>query len=322
MVNDPGFIIFGETLVDLFFNEIQEDVPGHKWLEFGGLMGGAPANVGANLASLHKPVSLISPFSADSLGSTLMELVRERQINLDLCPIISDGKMPMAMVSRDSRGERSFQLYLSGTVLEHFELQQIPLPDNVSFFHFGSVALTFEAGVVATQTLLNQLEASSAIRSYDINVRPDILKSYPLAKTQLVKMLHQVDVLKISLEDLAWIRDNVDPSLSRPEDYFRYNIKLVAYTKGSQGAELITPLRECRIPAPTVRIVDTTGGGDAFMAGILASLQENNFIHRHDLEDLPDALLKKMGAKASSCAARILSQPGAMPPVGFDFKLS
>ena len=152
------------------------------------------------------------------------------------------------------------------------------MPEEMEFFHFSSVLMVFDAAFAATEIILEHVKDKNVIRSYDVNIRPDILKTNPLALQRLMQVLDQVDVLKISDEDLEWIQSNIDSSLAKPEDYFRYGIQLVVYTQGEKGATLITPQARACVPAPKVQVVDTTGGGDAFMAGSLDGLSDQTWL--------------------------------------------
>lgn len=308
-------IVLGETLFDFYFESVKEFTPGQRHVVLHGAPGGAPANVAANLASMGKPVSLISSFSDDALGATLKEMLQERNIELGLSSTHQHAKTALALVSNSAEGERSFSLYLQGSSLELIDRGNVSLTHQVDFFHFGSVLFVFQAGVNVTRQLLEQLQDKSTIRSYDINIRPDILLGNRNATKDVMEVLTEVDVLKISDEDLAWIRDNLDATLASPRDYLRFGIKLLVYTEGPKGAALITPSENCFVPAPEVEVIDTTGGGDAFMAGVLASLYEMGLTNRNVLPVLDEAALVKIGEKASECAKQILSQSGGMPPV-------
>ncbi len=308
-------LIMGETLVDFFFASVSHTEAGHKHFHFMGAPGGAPSNVAANLADMGLPVSVITSFSDDELGSELKQVLLERNIDIGFSSTHPGGKTPIAVVLRSPDGDRDFRLYLTGSVLESIDTSTVRLTEDITFFHCGSIHLVFEAGVRATWQLLAQLAEGSAIRSYDINIRPDILKDYPQASAAVMEMLKHIDVLKLSDQDLQWIQKHVDPSLRGPEDYLKLGIKLVAYTLGADGAVLLTPSTSCLVPAPDVDVVDTTGGGDAFMAGILAGLYERGITRRDALASLDDESLRAIGLKASDCAGRIISQEGGMPPL-------
>lgn len=303
-------VILGEILVDMYLDSVATSTD--RKFTFVGTPGGAPANVAANLASMGIPSSFITSFSDDPLGRYVMSVLEERGIDMSLSSI-HESKTPLAMVLSSPEGERSFRLYLSGSALERLDVSSASLSREISFFHFGSVLLVFEAGVKATRTLLGQVADRKTIRSYDINVRPDIFKLNPRAARESLAVLDQVDVLKLSSEDLEWIQKNADASLRVPSDFFKFGIKLIAYTEGANGSTLLTPNTSLSVLAPDVQVVDTTGSGDAFMAGILASLYEQNFRSRDTLLHLDEAVLRKIGDRANHAAKHILGQAGAMP---------
>lgn len=308
-------VMIGETLIDLYLDSLQESSPGQKSFVFTGAVGGGPANCAASLAYLGKPVSLITSFSSDPLGVQMRELLLERGIDLSLSCQDDELKMPVVLVLLDEKGERSFKLYLADTVFESITVDPASLPPEMEFFHFSSVLMVFDAAYQATETILHHIADKNVIRSYDVNIRPDILKTNPKALQRLMAVLDHVDVLKISDEDLEWIQRNIDGSLAKPEDYFRYGVQLVVYTQGEKGATLITPQARAYAPAPKVEVVDTTGGGDAFMAGILAGLSDQKWPSRASLQSIPEYHLRELGTRGAESAKRVLSQPGGMPPL-------
>ncbi|MDI9485317.1 MAG: carbohydrate kinase [Bacillota bacterium] len=308
-------VMIGETLIDLYLDGLEESSPGQKNFAFTGAIGGGPANAAASLAYLGKPVSLITSFSKDPLGVQMKELLLERGIDLSLSCDDDELKMPLVLVLLDEKGERSFKLYLADTVFENMAVDPQALPEEMEFFHFSSVLMVFDAAFAATEIILEHVKDKNVIRSYDVNIRPDILKTNPMALQRLMQVLDQVDVLKISDEDLEWIQSNIDSSLAKPEDYFRYGIQLVVYTQGEKGATLITPQARACVPAPKVQVVDTTGGGDAFMAGILDGLSDQTWPSRISLQSIPEEQLRELGLRGAESAKRVLSQPGGMPPL-------
>ncbi len=77
--------------------------------------------------------------------------------------------------------------------------------------------------------------------------------------------------------------------------------KLTVLTRGSKGATLLTPNDRIDAPAAKVaKVVDTTGAGDTFSAGVLYG-----HLHGLSLQDSAD-----LGARA---AAQIIQQSGARP---------
>ena len=74
-------------------------------------------------------------------------------------------------------------------------------------------------------------------------------------------------------------------------------------TLGPQGCYLENARGACRVPAPAVRPVDTTGAGDAFCGGFLAALGEGR--------DVFEAV--EFGNVVGNLAVRKIGTSPAMP---------
>jgi fructokinase len=78
-----------------------------------------------------------------------------------------------------------------------------------------------------------------------------------------------------------------------------YSLRLVALTRGPDGATLIAGAEESTSPALTTTVVDTVGAGDAFTAAVVIDF----------LAGLP---LADINAHANAVASFVCSQPGAV----------
>ena len=83
------------------------------------------------------------------------------------------------------------------------------------------------------------------------------------------------------------------------------------FTRGPNGALVITRTAEVAVPAPRAKVVDTIGAGDAFGGGFLAWWSERG-LARDDLGTIDLAV--EATAFACLVAARTCSRPGAEPP--------
>ena len=81
-----------------------------------------------------------------------------------------------------------------------------------------------------------------------------------------------------------------------------YSLRLVALTRGPDGATLIAGAEESDSPALTTTAVDTVGAGDAFTAAVVVDF----------LAGLP---LARVNAHANAVASFVCSQPGAVAPL-------
>jgi len=56
----------------------------------------------------------------------------------------------------------------------------------------------------------------------------------------------------------------------------KYNLKLAAYTKGSESSFLMTSSDKSYMPTPKVEVKDTVGAGDSFTAAMIVGFAKGN----------------------------------------------
>lgn len=309
-------VVFGEALFDVYASREAGAGAGSESREKRGLHleafpGGAPCNVAAWLAELGVPVSLVAGFADDLLAGELRRELGRRGIELAHSTGLSGSRTPLAVVTTGPDGERSFRLYLKGTPVEALEpshLRSDPLP-GAGWFHFGGVLPAFPNGLELTRRLVVEAKRRALVTSCDVNVRPEVWEEGGVPFPRFLELLRGVDLIKVSAEDFDWMRPRSEGALSSPEDLLAFGCRIVAFTMGGAGAELLAPGARVRVEPPQVKVVDTTGAGDAFTAGLIAFLAREGGALR-----LPaPALLREAGAFAAQMAGRALGQRGAMP---------
>ena len=123
--------------------------------------------------------------------------------------------------------------------------------------------------------------------SFDPNHRPPLWPSLRHAKRQILEFLKSCQVLKLS--DSEW--EFLFPGQSFPlglDLLWKAGVQLAAVTLGAKGAMVASHKAVVKVDAMGVKVVDTTGAGDGFMAGlILGILQQGTFdLDRSDMEEL------------------------------------
>lgn len=309
-------VVLGEALIDMYSGVAGKSTDDSRLFRYEGVMGGAPCNVAVHLASLHLPVSLIASFADDPAGDELQRILSEWGVDLSYSKVHPRTRTPLAMVNVRPNGDRTFRLYLLGSAVEFLmpDMVDVSVFERAGWFHFGSVLLAFPHPKDVTLHLLQQCKERGVVTSYDINVRPDLWTPTRIDKRVMLDVLSSVDILKLSDEDFQSLANDVDPSLKRPRDLFRYGCQLIAYTEGAAGATLMTPKTTISFAAPDVAVVDTTGAGDAFMAGLIAGLRVAGIKHRDDFRNgISASIMQKAGQCATDRAASVLTRHGGMP---------
>ncbi len=170
--------------------------------------------------------------------------------------------------------------------------------------HTGSIAAFLQPGADSVQQLLHA--SGAEIITFDPNIRPALMPSRGEARRIFEAIASIVTALKMSDEDAAWLY----PDLGQDaviDAVLSLGPKLVAVTRGGEGAVMATQDHLVEIPAPAVNVVDTVGAGDTFMAALIRSLLEAG---------LPEdrGALRDFGQDAVRAAAITVSRAGADLP--------
>lgn len=312
---EPSVLVAGETLID-FLPETPGPIADVS--TFHRRAGGAPANVAVGLSRLGVTPTLWTRVGDDPFGDFLRETLRAAGVTDDLIEIDRRAKTGLAFVSLDPDPDRTFSFHREGSA--DTRLQPGTVDDErlagADWVHTGGVTLADEPARTATFDLLERASDAGTTVSFDPNARPELWDEYDFAES-IDRALSCADVVKTSPEDLA--AAGYDPELAPPELARRVadaGPDTVLLTLGADGAiAYVTPdaSRETsrddatttaqgvmvRHSGYSVDAVDTTGAGDAFLAGAIAAFMD-------------DDLLSAALGFATAVAAVTTMEPGAM----------
>jgi fructokinase len=150
------------------------------------------------------------------------------------------------------------------------ELDQAMLRQT-SVFHYGSITLIEDPIKSTTLQAIEWASQAGALISYDPNWRPPLWPSPTAAKAGMLLGFAPAHVVKMSEEELTFLTDQSDLAAG-VRQLWTENTRLVVITKGEAGCEAFTPTQQWTIPGFSVRVEDTIGAGDGFVAGLLAGL--------------------------------------------------
>jgi sugar/nucleoside kinase (ribokinase family) len=112
--------------------------------------------------------------------------------------------------------------------------------------------------------------------------------------------LDYVDIFLPSIDEAKMLTNLTEPT-AIADFFLNYGIKIVGLKMGLEGSYIRTKDEEILAPAYKVRTVDTTGAGDAFVAGFLAGI-----INGWDLEKTA----KLANATGAACVTAIGTTAG------------
>lgn len=266
MAKNPVVVGIGEVLWDIYQNEKH--------------LGGAPANFAIHATQLGNRGVVVSRVGDDGMGQELLDTLKKRGIPTDYIQIDRQYGTGTVVVSLDIKGVPSFRCS-ENVAFDYLEFTEelAELAVTCDAVLFGTLAQRNPVARDSIRQFLQKTEKGIRIydpnlRGWDANTRNIVTQSLPLA-----------DILKMNTEEAQQLRDILPGSGPRRVDFYNYlfdtfGLKLIAITDGEQGCELRRPGERVRSPGIPVEVVDTTGCGDAFAAGLItrylqgASLQE------------------------------------------------
>lgn len=251
-INPPRVICYGELLWDN--------------LPTGRMAGGAPMNVAYHLNRLGAESQMITRTGEDQAGAGLIAFSSE--IGLPIANIQIDHTHPTGEVI--------------ATIMANEEVVYDILPDAAwdfiafqpNFSELAAAADAFVFGSLAArssgsrETLFRLIDAAK-YRVFDINLRAP-----HYSKEILHQLLSKADLLKLNNDELILLNSLFFVEGSPEKDTMSfllqtYEITEIILTKGSEGASYFTADEHYTGKAYPVKVADTVGAGDSFLAAFL-----------------------------------------------------
>ncbi|MCX5513624.1 ribokinase [Kaistia algarum] len=255
--------------------------------------GGSASNQAAWLAHFGVPVALVGRVGQSDLAQ------QEAQFRaVGITPLLSGDEtrgtgMLINIISPD--GERSF-LTDRGANLA-FSGRDLPLSllAGLDLVHVSGYALFAPGPRAAVMSFI----AVARSRGITVTVDPASVGFLEeVGPDNFLGWTHDATILFPNAEEAACLSGRRDPMEQIRFLTDRYGV--VAIKRGAEGAEVATSAVRLRAAPPTVEVVDTTGAGDAFLAGFLAAR-------------LAGAGLEACLAKAVDAGARATTRLGGRP---------
>lgn len=288
-------LVIGESLVDV------TEQPGEAERR---TPGGGPLNIAVGMARLGETVSFLTDLGTDEDSDMLLEHLRESGVEVLARPR-GASSVAHARLAPDGSAEYTFTMRWEPDT----ELTRGRTWDLV---HFGSLGAFLAPGAASVDAAVAAHQSVAALRTFDPNIRPGLIGSSENARRRFEELARNADVVKLSDEDAQWLY----PDSSTDEQFERLlqiGPGLVVLTKGGEGSELATARLRVEVDAPVVRVQDTIGAGDAYMAALADGLLSRG-VDRAHLPDLGEEELQAIGACASTVSAIVVGRSGANPP--------
>jgi len=250
----PAVTAVGEILFDVY--------PTSKAL------GGAPINFLFHIFKLTGQGTIVSRVGYDVLGEKVRRFLTGNGIPISF--IQDDHKHPTGItnVTLDKQKIPTFNIDTDRAYdfIENTSELQMLIDNKTDCLYFGSLA---QRGDVSRSTIQSLFDKN--IKYFcDLNIRQNFY-----SKEIITLSIKSADVLKVNIDELELLNNllignEFDMMQASFDLMSKYNIDLMAITKGAAGSTLIRDKKADHYKLEAKEVVDTLGAGDAF-ASILCT---------------------------------------------------
>ncbi|WP_028865986.1 aminoimidazole riboside kinase [Psychromonas aquimarina] len=276
--------------------------------------GGAPANVAAAVSRLGGDSAFFGRVGQDPLGRFMKKTLKNEGVNTDFMLLDEAQRTSTVIVDLDDAGERSFTFMVKPSADQFMLSTDIPAFSADQWLHVCSIALANEPSRSSTFQAMRRIKEAGGFISFDPNLRDEVWADPSEIKSVVLKAAAMADVLKFSDDELLFLTETktIEAGLEAVKHY-RNTLTLI--TQGAKGALVITQGKQELITGKTVKAVDTTGAGDAFVGGLISYLAQNS--SWSSSQHIRDAV-----KWANGCGALATTQKGAMTALPTSAELS
>ncbi|MHB1001583.1 MAG: PfkB family carbohydrate kinase [Armatimonadota bacterium] len=312
MNHTSDVICLGEALIDFIALETGVslmDVSGFKKAP-----GGAPANVAAGLSKLGCTSAFLGKVGDDAFGRFLEQTFASSGVYTGQMHFDKTAKTGLAFVSLTAEGVPEFMFYRNPSADMLLSADEIDegFVKSARAFHYGSITLISEPSKSATETAIRYASEGGLLISYDPNLRKPLWQNEDQARVEMLAAMIYPHVVKVSEEELAFLtgESGIEDGAVRLMAEYK-NIELLAVTQGSKGCYYKSRQHEGYSEAFAVKVEDTTGAGDGFVAGMLSCLIAEN-IAPDKIGELDEQKLSSIFRFANAVAALTTTKRGAI----------
>ena len=273
------------------------------FLPGGRQLGGAPTNFAYVSRLLGNESVVASRIGSDTLGTEALVRLNGLGVSTEHLQVDPDHPTGTVRVRLDERGEASFAVN-ENSAWDYLEWTSgwAELSRKADVVCFGTLGQRVEQ---ARRTIIRFLETTrpGALRVFDVNLRHTFFNAEMLERS-----LKLATVVKLNQEELSMLgrmlgfdEETEERMAKRLLDQF--GLELVAITRGERGSLLVSVEATSDHPGFRVRVRDTIGAGDAFIAALA-----HYYLRRAPLPLISEA--------ANRMGAWVATQEGATPALG------
>ncbi|EFJ5642409.1 aminoimidazole riboside kinase [Escherichia coli] len=267
--------------------------------------GGAPANVAVGIARLGGTSGFIGRVGDDPFGALMQRTLLTEGVDITYLKQDEWHRTSTVLVDLNDQGERSFTFMVRPSADLFLETTDLPCWRHGEWLHLCSIALSAEPSRTSAFTAMTAIRHAGGFVSFDPNIREDLWQDEHLLRLCLRQALQLADVVKLSEEEWRLISGKTQNDRDICALAKEYEIAMLLVTKGAEGVVVCYRGQVHHFAGMSVNCVDSTGAGDAFVAGLLTGPSSTGL-------STDEREMRRIIDLAQRCGALAVTAKGAM----------
>ncbi|EMG0804692.1 TPA: aminoimidazole riboside kinase [Escherichia coli] len=267
--------------------------------------GGAPANVAVGIARLGGTSGFIGRVGDDPFGALMQRTLLTEGVDITYLKQDEWHRTSTVLVDLNDQGERSFTFMVRPSADLFLETTDLPCWRHGEWLHLCSIALSAEPSRTSAFTAMTAIRHAGGFVNFDPNIREDLWQDEHLLRLCLRQALQLADVVKLSEEEWRLISGKTQNDRDICALAKEYEIAMLLVTKGAEGVVVCYRGQVHHFAGMSVNCVDSTGAGDAFVAGLLTGLSSTGL-------STDEREMRRIIDLAQRCGALAVTAKGAM----------
>ena len=281
----------GETVLDIIFKDNQPQAA---------KAGGSVLNSVVSMGRMDLPVSFISEYGQDNVGSLIDSFLKNNGVNTSSVHRFHDGSTSLALAFLDDKNDAHYTFY------KDFPAKRLdidfPVIEKDDIVQCGSFYAIWPEIREKFKKFIRTAAENGALVLYDPNFRKTHVSELNILKPLIIENMKMAGLLRGSDEDFKNIfgADSIDEAWEVAKEF----CKCLVYTVNVEGVYVRTNAFSGKFPVRKITPVSTIGAGDNFNAGMITAIYRNNF-KREQLENMGEKEWSKVITSAVDFATHV-----------------
>ena len=259
-------------------------------------LGGSPSNMSMWLATTKADVTFMAAVGDDLLGKWVIDRLHNGNLDTSKLQVVEGQRTGTCIILVGQDGGRTMLPDPAANL--YFKLGK----SETDLINTSSVVVMSAYSFLRPETRPLAVEVANLVQNNSARLVLDAASSAPISEVgvEIVRQyLLQADLILANEDEFAL--------LDNPE--WTSQVSDLVVKQGPLGAKWLRSGQEvCQVPAKQVQVVDTTGAGDSFLAGLISVLAEHA-----DWFAISDSDRQSALERGAQIAAVNISHVGATP---------